>query len=271
MKLHELDGAKLKARRARVHFTALERSVSRFLDNNPYSHAIVSKDELEGETKSVEVQQIIRTPVPDSWGLQIGDIATNLRAALDHIAWQLSITSGIPINSKSDRNHIIFPVLDEQNDWLFNRATKFMSQKGKQIIESFQPYKHSRPKTQLLSVLNRLVNQDKHRIISPTLHIREMKVSPIDTPITFHIRNEPIPGVSQYEVIPFSGFYLAFGIEGDDSIDGDDLTPYPITYLEGGLYTSRKVSLASSYRQASTLHQIYNPPWKIYIISSDMK
>jgi hypothetical protein len=31
--------------------------------------------------------------------------------------------------------------------------------------------------------------------------------------------------------------------------------------LDGGLYTSRKVSLASSYRQASTLHQIYNPPF----------
>jgi glycosyltransferase involved in cell wall biosynthesis len=55
------------------------------------------------------------------------------------------------------------------------------------------------------------------------------------------------------------------GVEGFlvEPRDCEALAQRILTLIKGGLYTSRKVSLASSYRQASTLHQIYNPRLKI--------
>ena len=171
--MYPLDDTKSKLRRAKVHINALDRSIKRFIEKHPYDVQWKHYDDMEILAVRVEAPK----EPPINWGLIFGDAVTNLRASLDHIAWQLSKHSGIqfPTDAKergrAERN-ISFPILDDQNNRFFKNATMYMPDEAKQIIKELQPYDENSESLvpPLLSMLNKLANHDKHRVNIPSFH-----------------------------------------------------------------------------------------------------
>lgn len=97
--------------------------------------------------------------------LVAGDFISNLRACLDHLAWQLAYLGGaIPDTGVS------FPICERDNSEgrkSIARATKGMPAEAVSLIKSFQPYHagNNFRSTQLWR-LNKLWNIEKHRHIT---------------------------------------------------------------------------------------------------------
>jgi hypothetical protein len=120
-------------------------------------------------------------PVPDWWGLAFGDVLGSLRAALDH-ALVLHVRGHVPNLTESKERGLHFPILKETESW---QGTSKKPGPGRALrdlcspavldaIKSCQPFvglPRRDPLQHPLSVLNRLVNIDKHREISVVAYV----------------------------------------------------------------------------------------------------
>jgi hypothetical protein len=106
-------------------------------------------------------------------GIIVGDIAHNLRSALDHLFWQLALVhcgGNVPWTEREQRR-IQFPITDTPDMFAGNRARKFVASEHWTRIESHQPY--SGPFDEAHAFLDPLArlrgfsNTDKHRVITP--------------------------------------------------------------------------------------------------------
>ncbi len=175
------DSASLKYRRAQYHYRCLHREYMRLQSRNlrlgPQRHEIRAG---EGTMIEPRIQ-------PDAhWGVLIGDCLQNLRAALDHAAFQLATE---PTRS-SEADNITFPIFDD--------AKKFEAWKKKQawisaidpqavsIIDSLQPSGTLASHEHILWMLYRLSNIDKHR----TVHIAALGIGQIASSHPFVIQRE---------------------------------------------------------------------------------
>lgn len=114
----------------------------------------------------VGVQWVVKVhqTVPSDWSWIVGDILTNLRAALDH-ALHSVITSGAQLDEKILRR-VQFPICDTEAD--FNNMTRafrpFLSEAALDTLTEFQPYGEEPPHP--LVWLRDLTNRDKHRALN---------------------------------------------------------------------------------------------------------
>ena len=164
----ELGGIHRKIRRALTHRMELNRVIQSFFQSNPYR--------LFVEPNIEEGYEIIRVGIlkqpPAEIGVIVGDIAHNLRSALDHLACQFIIGNG---NSPSSA--AAFPIFREDpkttektfSKW--NAMTKGMAPDAIRFIDDCQPYKiRHLPNPHHLSLLSALSNWDKHRDIHAVGH-----------------------------------------------------------------------------------------------------
>ncbi|HEX2645867.1 MAG TPA: hypothetical protein VHO95_01435 [Candidatus Dormibacteraeota bacterium] len=120
------------------------------------------------------------------WGVLIGDCVQNLRAALDHAAYQL-----VPEPTRSsEADNVTFPI--------FDNATKYEAKKKQSawigaihpqavsIIDSLQPGATPAPHDHILWKLYRLSNIDKHR----TVHVAALGIGEIASSHPFVIQQE---------------------------------------------------------------------------------
>jgi hypothetical protein len=139
-------------------------------------HTITEKPVLQSTAKliNVDINPSLRA---ESWGLIIGDIVTNLRASLDHIAWELSDLyireTGRGKLTPSEAKTVQFPLYDEPSAMTDKRrgvrALQHILPRAHNEIKRFQPYnRRNWPELKLLSNLELLSNTDKHRIVTPT-------------------------------------------------------------------------------------------------------
>jgi hypothetical protein len=97
----------------------------------------------------------------------MGDVLTNLRAALDHIVYSLS--------DPAKRGHKSwFPITLGRHDFKSQAGAclRGVSAKPLAFIEAQQPYNRpngASPGEEPLAVLNQLVNLDKHRYVQTAL------------------------------------------------------------------------------------------------------
>ncbi len=109
----------------------------------------------------------VREP-PETLGLIVGDVLTNLRAALDHIAWQLAILNLGREPTSEEALDIHFPIAMSYRKFKTARIVRkgYLTHAQQLVIRRHQPYRLKRytPHLQALAVLNQLVNADKHRI-----------------------------------------------------------------------------------------------------------
>ncbi|MGV0723691.1 hypothetical protein ABQF53_23600, partial [Mycolicibacterium elephantis] len=119
---------------------------------------------------------------PSEWSLIMGDILTNLRAALDHAVYGHA-TSLKKLNSKQ-RKDLYHPMLTARAEWDGTPATTapdgtvteaklgaadklrdLVAPDVLQVIEKNQPFNADDPFWHGLAILSGLVNRDKHRAV----------------------------------------------------------------------------------------------------------
>ncbi len=178
---HPLDGPRLKVRRAKVKINGLRLTQDAFAKDANYK---LIRAEFNPKTGKYAYRVLIDILPSLDWGICIGEIAYNLRSALDGLVWQLALK-----NPRIDT-----PAWDTQFPiFLFGRPNGCLrSHKGrtrckakgshfncrgldmlqsllpghKAGIERFQPYKRGGGgKSALLHVLQEINNADKHRLL----------------------------------------------------------------------------------------------------------
>jgi len=109
--------------------------------------------------------------------LLVGDVVNNLRAALDHLVFQLAAHR---MNGEHDASRTQFPI-DHKKGVFTSRSKRKgslsqVASKHRTMIEKYQPYKRARiemtwsnPFIHPLALLQRLSNGDKHHILTTTV------------------------------------------------------------------------------------------------------
>jgi hypothetical protein len=100
---------------------------------------------------------------PQQLSLRLGDTLNNLRAVLDHLAWDLVLANG-----KSPRKSTGFPICETPESFASDGVQKMIAAMADPVqakIEELQPYKtiNSHDTNHALGLLNRLGNIEKHR------------------------------------------------------------------------------------------------------------
>ena len=166
-----LDTLLVKVDRAYKHIIDLNAETLRFLaEGGPYETFF--KDDPKTLQRTYYLRVLKETPIQLS--ALIGDIAQNLRSALDHLAWHLVQAS--PVFPKAEGRDIYFP--------LYETATKYNDKKMGKIrgmadaaisaIDDIEPYYRitEDPASRIgngapLYLLDRINNLDKHRLLIP--------------------------------------------------------------------------------------------------------
>ncbi len=155
-----------KLARAREHLEGLQLEFQRFYDSKPYRFT----NECNFETGE---KLLVYYPVdiPSNWVAVIGDIFSNLHAALDHAVYELTVwEQGAPLDNSE------FPIFEDKavffevkKDGTPTRRSglykiRGLSQKTQAVIEARQPYNIRQPGlVPLLAILHEMNNVDKHR------------------------------------------------------------------------------------------------------------
>lgn len=159
-----LDGCRSKLDWSEKHLNALSAEIRTFLEGDAYT----LPTQFDEADKSTTVIFKESEPLPESWGLALGDVIHNARSALDHLVYQLVLLAG---GVHHDAHQ--FPILDKPQDWV-RRVQKppkgrrglldFIDPTHITSIKLLQPYE---PATGLprLGVLRDFSNIDKHRLI----------------------------------------------------------------------------------------------------------
>ncbi len=165
---HPLDGIQAKYDRAIEQFDELRTEMEAFFNGEPKPYFSVGEFDTDA-WEWVERWQIREEP-PPRFGVILGDSIHNLRSALDHLMWQVTLLDGgIPNNQTQ------FPIIKESEtkfDAEANRRIPDLSSKHRALVKRAQPY-HEGDKAALhpLAVLNELSNADKHRILNVTYQV----------------------------------------------------------------------------------------------------
>jgi hypothetical protein len=154
--------------RAAYHLQRFENEVKQWIDREPYR--IVPESQPE-QRQTIFRVEILRSPPPEL-SLLIGDCLHNLRSALDNLAYDLARAyQGDPL-SHSVAKASQFPIFKSKDQFLSRGMTQIrgVAPAAQKIIEEVQPYQRGDEYTyDRLWWLRELSNNDKHRLLQPTL------------------------------------------------------------------------------------------------------
>ena len=175
-----MDSAFAKVERARVHLRSLQDSMEayRSLDTVGFSREVVDHP-TDAELVIIRFRVSVKHEQPDDWGLIVGDILGNLRAALDHAVFGHAAAradaAGTPLTSKQERA-LQYPFVHTEPEWPNEKAklAPFMDATVLDEIEKTQPFRAQKPEWHSFALLNRLVNEDKHRTVRVVTHVNEV-------------------------------------------------------------------------------------------------
>ncbi len=162
-----LEGPRAKIDRAREHAQALDTESQAFIRSNPY-RTTYGTDPNNGD--HIWRVEVMRAP-PMRLSILVGDVVHNLRSCLDHLVWQLSLTTTPAPYERAE-----FPIysvkFDPKRNECFDkrgreklRDVPILAQK---IIESVQPYHMDARRIWPylhLALIHEISNTDKHRIV----------------------------------------------------------------------------------------------------------
>ncbi len=188
------ESAWLKWGRAVVHAQTLKADVAAILSDVDSQPTFTVEAEYQPKRHGFSVVVTDIDPMPPTWGLLIGDIANNVRSALDQIAWAIVTRGTTPPNTlpKKAQRKIYFPICKSPKEFNGSLPTKLPGATRADIarVRRYQPYKHARGIrawywTALLAKIN---TGDKHRTTEPVWAL------PIDTAIEVtHARDCVVP------------------------------------------------------------------------------
>jgi hypothetical protein len=161
----------VKVDRAYKHLIDLQSAYARFFrPPNPYE--VFPEDNAQTGERTFYLR--IHKEIPDEFPALIGDIAHNLRSALDHLAWHLVQSS--PVLPKAEDRNIYFPIFEDASEYRKGKMRKIqgMTDAAIQAIDDIKPYgrldkgNHAAGIGNLgLYWLSAINLQDKHRLLIP--------------------------------------------------------------------------------------------------------
>lgn len=181
-----MDSAYAKLGRAQEHLGELKESVdtARAEDLSGGLSAVVN-DHPTDPSLALLTLTLQKQQAPEEWSLMMGDILTNLRAALDHAVYGHADRRQ-QLNSRQ-RKDLKYPIFTEEHDWIgapeqFNPdgTVRKPARVGARdelgplvdpavlaVIETSQPFnaQNGPPTWHGLALLSGLVNRDKHRAV----------------------------------------------------------------------------------------------------------
>lgn len=162
-----------KRGQAKEHATKLKAEIDRW--EQAHRDSVPVRGDYEPDSQRIEFR-VTRVPeMPDlRWGAVLGDVLTNLRSGLDYLAWFAAIVSSD--GQPSSPNAVKFPIMGSSRSFSKSRAVAQFESAYKTFFEQFQPYlswpgpawwteHYEHP----LLLLQRLSNNDKHRLVTPML------------------------------------------------------------------------------------------------------
>jgi hypothetical protein len=158
----------VKVDRAEKHLFELHSEMARF-NRPPKPYQIDPKDDLEKRERTFYLRLL--KPIPQEFSAIIGDIAQNLRSALDHLAWHLVTTS--PVSPKARDRDIYFPIFKTESEYRNGKMTKILGMTDAAIlaIDDIKPYFRLEDGFMIgnppLYELHAINAQDKHRLLIP--------------------------------------------------------------------------------------------------------
>lgn len=156
----------IKWARAVEHQRLLARRTREFVEVDSYEY--VRTDNARDQTDPLvrmHWRLHVKQPYPEQWSVVVGDVLTNLRAALDHVLWSAVVAhSGPP--AKPQR--VQFPITSTAAK--FQQPTteleSLVAPKVWEVVEAVQPFHAgAQAHTTPLEVLRWLCNVDKHRTV----------------------------------------------------------------------------------------------------------
>lgn len=238
-----LDGPIAKLDRAYEHLESLDPEIATFIATKPYAF----ERDFDSTTGEHVFRLRIREPMPLRIGTIVGDFATNTRAALDHLVWQLVILNGKEPNSKT-----AFPVYDTPpTDPHCSKSPIARVRKDhRERILQFQPHVAGKDAEKTaVSLLSRLVNTDKHRVVHPTYGFF---TTPERAFFTFHT-----PGGLQ---VPAACEQIKIA-KGRRGVDGAELARVKLTDPDLTVEISGEfpidIAFGDRWLRATALEQIY--------------
>lgn len=167
-----LAGARAKVERARELFDALQRDeVHPWVEAQPYY--VRWRFDAHAKRWSYDLINQGQAP-PPRWGVIIGEIIHDLRSALDHLVWQLVISTGSTPTRESQ-----FPIYSDRprnRQGGMNRRARWakmltgVDHADATAIKALQPYRRTHRLLYCpLAELSALSNKDKHNVLLATL------------------------------------------------------------------------------------------------------
>lgn len=171
----------LKWHRAMEHAQYLSARVAQFNARAAYRAPV----ELSEDRCTFYLLKPDGVPPPlDEWTLVFADSVHNLRVALDSLAWELSNVNDEP---PSLPHLVSFPILLKESEWpKAAEILKTMPAEQLARIRGWQPFHADEPAGQVLSLLAKLDNHEKHRrTLVSTTSLQELRLDFTPGPGTF--------------------------------------------------------------------------------------
>jgi hypothetical protein len=167
------DSAWFKWAQAIVHAEALQADIEARRGDGATYPVLAFRTEYQPKRHGFAVIIEDVAPIPVRWRLVLGDMASNYRAALDHLAWALVCRGRTPpaeLTADAEKA-IYFPILQDRTGFNGELPIKLPGVRRADVakVRRRQPYhkgKRSRSRHALL-LLSRINNGDKHRAIQP--------------------------------------------------------------------------------------------------------
>ena len=160
--MERIERVRHKVKRAEKHIHDLEAAVRRFIKTEPYKVGTQRHPQFPQFWQYIVIDVAdICTDIP----LICGDVLQTLRAALDHLAYQLVLASGKSPDGSREFRAIAFPIsrTSEEYEASKHRKVQLMSENAIKAIDAVKPYKGGNDTIWRLSELN---NIDKHRTLT---------------------------------------------------------------------------------------------------------
>jgi hypothetical protein len=161
----DLSSVYLKLDRASEHMDSVSEQTKAFLERKPAPFGFRTEPTVgPDKVRTYTLYATVRREPPRELGLVVGDAIANIRHALDHLIYEMSPPSA------RRRGKTGFPIYTDRCEFQVLGATLLRGIKGDErtMIERHQPYQSGQAAVNHpLAILNRLANQDKHRVLLP--------------------------------------------------------------------------------------------------------
>jgi hypothetical protein len=166
------DSPWLKWGRAVVHAQALHADLDTFGPDGSNEPTLAVRADYQSKRHGFAVIVTEVDPMPPTWGLILGDVANNLRSALDQLAWAIVIRGKTPPDTlpKKAQRLIYFPISKERKEFNDGLSTKLPGATRADIacVRRYQPYHHGRRGRWFAPLILAEINAgDKHRTVEP--------------------------------------------------------------------------------------------------------